>query len=63
VHDLAAAKLIAGRERDLDFVSILVQERMVDAAFLRDRLAVLPAPQSRVAAAQAHLRLIEAAAR
>jgi hypothetical protein len=38
VHDLAASKLVAGRPRDLDFVTALVRERMVDRAVLRQRV-------------------------
>jgi hypothetical protein len=38
VHDLAASKLVAGRPRDLDFVTVLVRERMVDQAVLRERV-------------------------
>jgi len=37
-HDLAASKLVAGRPRDLDFVTVLVRERMVDRAVLRERV-------------------------
>jgi hypothetical protein len=35
VHDLAVSKLVAGREKDLDFVGVLVRERMVDPAVLQ----------------------------
>jgi hypothetical protein len=37
-HDLAASKLVAGRPRDLDFVTVLVRERMVDRPVLRERV-------------------------
>jgi hypothetical protein len=46
VHDLAASKLAAGRERDLDFVRILVRERMVDVDVLRERVEALPVRDS-----------------
>lgn len=41
VHDLAVSKLVAGRERDLDFVRVLVRERMVDPALLEQRVTML----------------------
>jgi hypothetical protein len=34
VHDLAVSKLVAGREEDLDFVRVLVRERMMAPALL-----------------------------
>lgn len=39
VHDLAVAKLVAGREKDVSFVRALVRHGMVTVAVLRDRLA------------------------
>ena len=41
VHDLAVSKLVAGREKDLDFVRVLVRERMVDPALLEERVTML----------------------
>jgi len=41
VHDLAVSKLVAGREKDLDFVRVLVRERMVDPALLEKRVTML----------------------
>ena len=41
VHDLAVSKLVAGREKDLDFVCVLVRERMVDPAVLQERVTML----------------------
>lgn len=41
VHDLAISKLAAGRERDIDFLQVLVREGMVDLNVLRDRLGTL----------------------
>ena len=37
-HDLAVAKLIAGRPKDIDFVDILVGQRLVDPAVVREGL-------------------------
>ena len=41
VHDLAVSKLVAGRGKDLDFVRVLVRERMVDPAVLQERVTML----------------------
>ncbi len=41
VHDLAVSKLVAGREKDLDFVRVLVRERMVDSTVLQERVTML----------------------
>jgi len=40
VHDLAASKLIAGREKDLDFVAGLFRHGLVSAKTIRERLSV-----------------------
>jgi hypothetical protein len=47
VHDPAVSKLVAGREQDLDFLAVLVRERMVDVNVLRARAdtLVLPGPR------------------
>ena len=47
VHDLAAAKLAAGRPKDLDFVRVLLRECMVEAATLHHRCGQLPLPEVR----------------
>jgi hypothetical protein len=39
VHDLAVAKLVAGREKDAEFVATLARYGLVDERTLRDRLA------------------------
>ena len=49
IHDLAISKLVAGRERDLDFLRVLVRERMVDPTTLRDRLGRVSLPEDRIA--------------
>jgi hypothetical protein len=38
-HDLAVAKMIAGRAKDLDFVRILIEERLIDPLVVRDGLS------------------------
>jgi hypothetical protein len=46
--DLAASKLVASREKDLEFVRALLQLRLISAALLRDRITELPVdPQTR----------------
>ncbi len=42
-HDLAVSKLVAGREKDLEFLAELVRHRLVEPAQVRERLAALPA--------------------
>jgi hypothetical protein len=44
VHDLSVSKLVAGREKDLDFVRVLVRERMVDPTVLQERVTMLSDP-------------------
>lgn len=41
LHDLAASKLAAGREKDLSFVSVMLRHKLVDAARLRSRIDTL----------------------
>lgn len=40
IHDLAIAKYVAGREKDLDFTQSVVQHAMVQREVLEQRLAV-----------------------
>jgi len=40
VHDLAVSKLVAGREKDLEFVGGLVRHGMVSIETLRERLTI-----------------------
>lgn len=42
VHDLAVAKIIAGRPKDIQFVSGLIRHGMADAESIRDRLELAP---------------------
>ena len=41
-HDLAASKLVAFREKDRDFVRVLIIENLITPAMLRRRLRALP---------------------
>jgi hypothetical protein len=63
LHDLASSKLIAGRERDVDFVRVLVHERLVDLDTLDDRLRKLPVESSRIETLRTTLRRLAGSAR
>lgn len=47
VHDLAIAKAVAGREKDLEFLRDVVAHGMVDATTLQARLAASPLDDAR----------------
>jgi len=55
VHDLAASKLAAGREKDLDFVRVLLREKMVRAETLITRINALPLPDDQLELLQGRL--------
>lgn len=40
-HDLAASKLVASREKDKEFVRLLLIEKMIDASILAERINAL----------------------
>ena len=48
VHDLAASKLVAGREKDLDFVQVMLREKMLCSETLAERTASLPVTTDRL---------------
>jgi hypothetical protein len=54
-HDLVITKLCAGREKDLEFVRTLVQERQVDPDILAERLEMVEAPGAVTQAARDRL--------
>lgn len=62
VHDLAIAKLIAGREKDLDFLHAVLRHGLAAPQTLRERLAATRLGEPAVAA-MAHTRLESALAR
>lgn len=45
-HDLAIAKLCAGRDKDLEFVRALLRAGVLDAKVLFDRLGAVTAPDA-----------------
>jgi hypothetical protein len=48
VHDLAASKLVAGREKDFDFIRILLRNAMIRPETMGDRIRALPLPADRL---------------
>lgn len=56
-HDLCASKLIAGREKDLDFVEAAVVHRLIDARLVDERLAGID--DLRTGAARARAQRLE----
>jgi hypothetical protein len=61
VHDLAASKLVAGREKDLDFVRVMLREKMLSPETLAERAASLPVPPDRLELTRERLRRLQAA--
>ena len=47
VHDLAISKLVAGRDKDFDFVRGLLRHKLVRAETVRERLALTPVEDRR----------------
>ena len=50
--DLAAAKLFAGRQKDIDYIKVLLREKVVSPEVLRQRVEGLDLPLERVAELQ-----------
>ena len=45
-HDLAVSKLIAGRDKDFDFVSVMITAKIVSAAVVKERIKLTVADPS-----------------
>jgi hypothetical protein len=61
IHDLAVSKLVAGREKDIDFLNGLLRHSLMQVPILRERLAQAALTPDRLATCQARLdRLIKA---
>jgi hypothetical protein len=56
VHDLAAAKLAAGREKDLAFVTGLLRHKLVKPSLIESRLRQTSLEEKRLASALANLK-------
>ena len=61
VHDLAISKLVAGREKDLAFLRVLLRERMAAVPVLRERLSALTVSPDRLQALTERLHRLEQA--
>ena len=48
IHDLAVSKLVAGREKDFDFVGGLLRNHLVQVPIFRERLAKTDLPPERL---------------
>ena len=48
IHDLAVSKLVAGREKDIDFLSGLLRHRLVQVPVIRERLNQTIMPSERL---------------
>lgn len=48
VHDLAVSKLVAGREKDVDFVTALIRHKLANAETVRERLAMTPMDEAKL---------------
>jgi hypothetical protein len=59
VHDLAASKLAAGRQKDLDFVRLLLRESMVVPDTLASRIEALPLPTDRLDLVRARFQRLQ----
>jgi hypothetical protein len=46
-HDIAASKLVAGREKDRGYVAALLRHRMIEPDVLAERISALPLPEDR----------------
>jgi hypothetical protein len=62
IHDLALSKLVAGGEKDLAFLRVLLRERMVAPPVLRERLSALSVSPDRLQVLQERLHRVEQAA-
>ncbi len=62
-HDLAMSKLVAGREKDIDFVEGLLRNRLVDPDKIRDRLRATPLASSLCDLCLRRLERLEASSR
>lgn len=62
IHDLAVSKLVAGREKDVDFLAGLLRHRLVQVPVIRERLAQTTLTPERLQASRARLERLDNAA-
>ena len=55
IHDLAVSKLVAGREKDLDFITGLLRHRLAQTALIKERLGRANLPAERLQTCVARL--------
>jgi hypothetical protein len=60
VHDLAVSKLIAGRDKDLEYLRALLKHRLLDPRTLESRLADTPVDEASRASAVSRLQRLVA---
>ena len=61
IHDLAVSKLVAGREKDIDFLAGLLRHRLVQVSVVQERLTNTALPADRLEICRARLnRLVNA---
>ncbi len=60
LHDLAASKLVAGREQDVRFLRVLLNERLADLAVLEDRVHHLPLAGEHISVLRERLQRLSA---
>ena len=58
-HDLAASKLVAGPEKDLDFVQAMLRDKMLNPETLAERAKSLPVPSDRLKLTRERLRRLQ----
>ena len=61
VHDLAVAKLAAGRDKDCSFVAVLVRQKLAEMPLIESRLRELSLSGERLELAIARLNRLAAA--
>ena len=59
IHDLAVSKLVAGREKDLDFISGLLRHRLILMDTIRARLKATALPPDRLDTCCARLERLD----
>jgi hypothetical protein len=59
VHDLAVSKLVAAREKDLDFVSALLRHRLAKSDLIEQRLTSTPISEEHRTASRARLKRLQ----
>jgi hypothetical protein len=58
VHDLAVSKLVAGRDKDKEFVSGLIRHSLASRTTLRQRIELIENPQIRMQVHASYLALV-----